>query len=325
MAITIDWATKVINVPKADTQLVDAGPPEIRQLDIDAFRLDLKGIEDSDDGMAFLHTHNHNPPVTVGGVTLARVFEIINGYTVTFEDGQYAVNLVGANSNIADVTNVNQVSIRSANSAGLTFSLQAENTAFQDARVWLDTDTGNPGTQYPRGTVGDPVDNLADAQTIILSRNLPKRLHLRGSLTVGASESVAEYDIVGPSPQLATLTVTTGGNTNNLVVRGLRMTGDLNGSVSATSAVSFDNITDFDGSMKHCGLDGTIDLGAGGTPPHEFVDCYSEVAGKIHRRDRSQKFHQREYVNRPNVWKCDFGFLLHWWHYRSKRCRNHLR
>jgi len=46
------------------------------------------------------------------------VVEIINGYTVTFEDGQYRVTLLGANSNVADVTNVNQVSIQPNNSAG---------------------------------------------------------------------------------------------------------------------------------------------------------------------------------------------------------------
>ena len=120
MAITIDWGTKIISIPKADTQLVQSSPTEIRQLDLDAFRLELKALEDDAAGMPFLDTHNHVGPITVGGVTLARVIEIINGYSVTFEDGQYAVNLVGANSNVGDVTNVNQVSIRSANSAGLT-------------------------------------------------------------------------------------------------------------------------------------------------------------------------------------------------------------
>lgn len=122
MAISINWGTKVIYVPKNDTSLVDSGPPEIRALDINIFRLALKDLEDDEEGIPYLDTHNHYPPVTVGGVTLARVVEIINGYTITFEDGSYAVNLTGANSNIADVTNLNSVSIRSANSAGLVTS-----------------------------------------------------------------------------------------------------------------------------------------------------------------------------------------------------------
>jgi hypothetical protein len=119
MAISIDWATKVISVPKADMTLVTMVPFEVRELDLDWFRLQLKDLEDDAEGMPFLDTHRHNTEVEIAGVTLARVIEIINGYTVTFEDGQYAVNLVGANSNVSDVVNLNQVSIRAQNSAGL--------------------------------------------------------------------------------------------------------------------------------------------------------------------------------------------------------------
>jgi len=119
MAVSIDWATKVITIPKADTTLVDAGPPEIRALDVDQFRKDLNALQASEAGMPFDTTHIHSPPVTVGGITLARVVELINGYTITFEDGAYAVNLTGANNNVSDVTNLNAVSIRSANSGGL--------------------------------------------------------------------------------------------------------------------------------------------------------------------------------------------------------------
>jgi hypothetical protein len=119
MAISINYLTRVISIPKADLTLVQSTPFEIRELDIDSFRLELKDIEDSVGGVPFVDTHRHNTAVNVGGVTLARVVEIINGYTVTFEDGNYAVNLSGANSNIGDVVNLNQVQIRSANSAGL--------------------------------------------------------------------------------------------------------------------------------------------------------------------------------------------------------------
>lgn len=120
MAITIDWDTHVINVPKADLTLIQSTPTEIRELDVDWFRYELKNIEDDAEGQPFPDTHRHNTEVVLGGVTLARVVEILFPYTVTFEDGQYAVNLIGANNNVGDRTNVNQVSIRSSNSAGLT-------------------------------------------------------------------------------------------------------------------------------------------------------------------------------------------------------------
>jgi hypothetical protein len=118
MNITVNWGTKVISVPRAQLRLLQSSPTEIRELDSDDFRLALKALE-ADEGVACPDTHRHNTGVSVGGVTLARVIELINGYTVTFEDGQYAVNIVGSNNNISDRTNVNQVSVRSSNSSGL--------------------------------------------------------------------------------------------------------------------------------------------------------------------------------------------------------------
>lgn len=121
MPISINWNTKVIFVPK--TYLADLGGGYF-QMDVDQFRLDLKDIEDGDAGMANEDTHRHNTTVVLSGVTYARVVEIINGYTIEFEDdggpgGHYTVYLVGANHNIADVKVPNSVSIVQANSSGL--------------------------------------------------------------------------------------------------------------------------------------------------------------------------------------------------------------
>jgi len=114
--ITIDWPTGVITIPQNYLSVIGAN---LYELDANQFRLDLLDLEDSEDGMIWPHIYNHNTEVVLAGVTYARSIEIINGYTITFEDGQYAVNIVGANTNFADITNVNQVSIRTANSAGL--------------------------------------------------------------------------------------------------------------------------------------------------------------------------------------------------------------
>lgn len=118
MALSIDWSTKVITVPQADLTSLGGG---VYEHDIDAFRLELKDIEDSEVGMVFPKTHNHNTAVTLSGVTYARTFEVINGYTIEYEDtgSPYTVKCVGANHNIADVKVVNQVSLLIGNSAGL--------------------------------------------------------------------------------------------------------------------------------------------------------------------------------------------------------------
>ena len=142
--ITIDWKTFIISVPKADMALVQSNPIEIRELDLNTFRLILKGIEDDPEGMGFPKTHDHVAPFTVGGVTLARAVKLLDPYTVTFENGTYAVNLVGANSNVADKVNLNYVSVRSANSAGLITVVSGSGVTEQDKEdiadlVWTTT------------------------------------------------------------------------------------------------------------------------------------------------------------------------------------------
>lgn len=165
MAIDVDWVTKVIYVPKSYMTLVQSIPTEIRSLDIDLFRHDLKDLEASVVGAIYMDTHRHSPEVTVGGVTLARVVEIINGYTVTFEDDQYAVNLMGANSNIADVTNVNQVSVRSSNSAGLVS--QNEILRNTDVLKRLVTNPGRGHGVFGHAFYWDPINgnNTNDGTT----------------------------------------------------------------------------------------------------------------------------------------------------------------
>ena len=116
MAISVHWPSKVVTVPQSYLTFVSG---TVYALDIEQFRLDLKNLEDGEQGISYLDTHNRNAPVTLAGDVYDQTFEIINGYTITFEDGQYTVALTGADNNIAENTNVNQVKIRTVNSAGL--------------------------------------------------------------------------------------------------------------------------------------------------------------------------------------------------------------
>jgi hypothetical protein len=119
MAISVNWTTRVITIPQADLTLVSG---TLYELDTDAFRLELKSLEDSE-GIAYPDTHRHNSQVTVAGTTFARIIEIINGYSIEFEDGAYSVRLAGSNNNFFDVENgilvQNQVQVIAQNSAGL--------------------------------------------------------------------------------------------------------------------------------------------------------------------------------------------------------------
>jgi len=275
--ITIDWSNKIINVPKSYMTLVQASPIEVRRLDIDPFRLDLKDIEDDAEGMPWLDTHQHVGPITVGGVTLARVVEIINGYTITFEDDQYAVNLVGANSNIADVTNINQVSVRSANSAGLVDLAAIRLQSYEGARVYIDSFLGSPGQLYPSGTPPLPVDTFTDAFIIASERNLT-RYNLRGSVSFAPTDDISLTEWFGASPISASL-VLAGQNTLNSTFHDLSVTGGLNGRATYNSC-SLGALTEFCGISKACGLTGDISLDAANTENILFEKCVSIIPGE---------------------------------------------
>jgi len=118
MAISVNWLTGEISVPRADMPIIQVAP-EVRQLDTAQFWLDLKDLEATVDGIPWPDTQQNFPAYTISGFTYAQAFLIIPPYFVTFEDGQYAVALTGTNNNILDVATSNQVSILSQNSGGL--------------------------------------------------------------------------------------------------------------------------------------------------------------------------------------------------------------
>jgi hypothetical protein len=209
--------------------------------------------------MPNLVTHRHNTEVLLGGVTYARVVEIISGYTITFEDGQYAVNLTGANSNIGDVVNVNQVSIRSANSAGLISNSAIEFAAYNN-QVWIDETTDNAGVTFPNGTPQAPVNNLADAILIAESLNL-EELHILGDFEFASSDFISDYKIYGQGLLKSEITMLSGSTLANCEFYDMTVTGDVAGVIGFT----------------HCILDDVSDIGSFGTAqPVLIEDCVVE-------------------------------------------------
>jgi hypothetical protein len=129
MAISVDHASRLILIPLADLTLIGTNR---YSLDLQDLRLWLRDWEDDADNADMPPTHNHNTEVELAGYTYARMVEIINGYTVEFDDPlheHYAVYLTGANHNILDVVVFNGVSIASQNSAGL---IREDTSAVQD-------------------------------------------------------------------------------------------------------------------------------------------------------------------------------------------------
>lgn len=264
MAVSIDWATKVIFVPRADLTLIQATPTEIREHDLNAFRLELRSLEDDEEGMPYVKTHKHNTEVTLGGLTYARIVEIINDYTITYEDGQYAVNLVGANSNVADRVNVNQVSVRSANSAGMITSKAIEFSEFSDGVV---IDQGNrtghavTGSVYPTGTLRQPALDIADAIVIANARGV-FNLSIIGSATFGAGHNIDGFRIHGTTEVQSSVTVASATDASQVVITDLDVSGTLDGDTDVRNC-TIGALTYVNGHIHNSNLNGKITLDGG--------------------------------------------------------------
>ena len=276
MSLTIDYLTKVISVPKADLTLIQSNPTEIRELNLVAFHNELRDWEDNDGGMVMPVTHNYASGTEVGGVTLAAVISLINGYTVTFEDGQYAVNLTGANSNVGDNVNVNQVSVRSANSAGLVQTREIQYASFQDG-VTIDVTSSFSGTSYPIGTRRAPVNNLSDAMLIADLYGF-NNIYVLGNLTIDNSGgSYQGMSFIGESKNKTTITIEAAAEVSKCEFYDAHVDGTLDGE-SVLRGCVIDNLNYVSGYVEQCVIaPGTISLG-GSTTAH-FLDCYSGVPG----------------------------------------------
>jgi len=274
MAISVDWGAKIINVPRADMTLLQSVPTEIRQLDLNAFRLELKNLEAEFQGSPFVDTHRHNTTVEVGGVILARVVEIINGYTVTFEDGQYAVNLTGANSNVGDVVNRNQVSVRTSNSAGLQ-DLSTLLAGAYDSQVCVDTLNGQAGTSTPIGTRGTPVNNFDDA-LVIAQKNSIRVIQIMHNATLANTDFSLGYTFRGDSASTVTLTVVGSAAVDHCTFEDLTVQGDMDGEAIFRQCNLLD-INYNNGFVYECALNGTMTIA--GNTQCSLLNCFSNVAG----------------------------------------------
>lgn len=122
--ISIDWGARIINIPQSYLTY-ESGI--VYTMDMAQFFLDLKDQEDSEAGQVSADIVRHNTEVILSGDTYAQTVEIINGYTVTFEDtgSHYTVKCEGANHNLADVVNWDTVNLIVNNSGGL---IRSDNT-----------------------------------------------------------------------------------------------------------------------------------------------------------------------------------------------------
>ncbi len=288
MAITIDYTTFVVFVPRADLTLVQATPTEIRSMDLNWFRLQVKAIEDTALGMPYPDVTKHNTEVSLGGLTYARVIEVLEPYTVTFEDGAYAVNLQGANSNVGDRVNVNQVSVRSSNSAGMTSSPDIEYASFNGGISYDEINglagVGQASSGANIGTPRAPSNNAYDARTIATTRGFTLG-YIIGDMNVPEYEldDVTPFEIYGFTFQgsgkdRTVITIPAIPDMHDCTYLDAKVTGYLDGDNTLNGCI-VENLDYIKGYIELCVLSDVGEITLGGSDTASFLGCYSSEQG----------------------------------------------
>jgi hypothetical protein len=319
MAISINWNTYVISIPKADLSLVGG---TLYELDTDLFRLILKGLEVTDNGIVELRTHLHNTEVTIAGVTYARALSLINGYSITFEDGQYSVRLVGSNNDFFDIENgklnQNQVQVIPTNSAGLIVNTvisgsgvteqdkldiadrvwdesiedhQAHGTAGMSpllapymgqygAGVWVWDGAANTNTVTGTdGTENQPVSTIAAAETIATALGIQRIYFMDGSQITLDQNNIRNWDYIGNGAPTSNQIDLDTNKVDNSHFINLRLTGAQG---NGTDRANFVNCVLIAMTNLHPYADHCAlagDITLTSGDDHVFADCYSAVAG----------------------------------------------
>ena len=175
-----------------------------------------------------------------------------------------------ANADSGTVT----IIVIAASSGTVAFSEEINNQSFL-GQVWIDTDRGNPGTTFPRGTPTDPVDNFTDALAIATLRKL-NAYHLEDTLTL-TTEDISDTDWRGNSPTQSRLELGSGStNTNDYL--NMTVFGALSGTGTFTR-VHFDTVTGWQGQADRCVLENSITMDGSATGEHAIIASASGVSG----------------------------------------------
>lgn len=164
---------------------------------------------------------------------------------------------------------------RTTSSSATTQNQSALEYATYFGRVTVDVTSPYSGTDFPVGTLLQPVNNMTDAHTIADARGLDS-FFIRGNITLSAEDFSDGHIFEGQSHGLTLITVDPGADVTNCEFRNCTLTGTLDGGNTLVECEASD-LNYVNGSLYRCGLEGTITLSGG--VQASFIDCYSEVAG----------------------------------------------
>ena len=154
-------------------------------------------------------------------------------------------------------------------------SLSASTTGYANGAIWVDTVNGTAGTvEDVNGTADNPVDSIADANTIAAVTSLNRFYIMSGSsITFAASQEGQQFDGCNWTLALGGQSIS-GTQINCADVTGI----GTGATIPSFQDCHLNGVTLPPCHVEECGLIGTFTLGSAGT--FYFDTCHSGVAGQ---------------------------------------------
>lgn len=153
MSYSVNWTTKVIDVPLGDLTLVSGSN---YTLDTGDFWIEMRRLEASpSDGLWAEQAIEYVNTQVLSGITYSGIVKLINGYTWQVASTNKNVSLIGKNSNLLDFhIPGNGISILANNAAGKISSgfVAEDRTKVDEIHTRLDLETANPNTYADDGS-----------------------------------------------------------------------------------------------------------------------------------------------------------------------------
>lgn len=175
MALSIDQGTRVITIPQADLTFVSGA---LYELNTETFRNSMNDLMDDEEHIWMPDYAVRNAPVTVAGTTFAQTIEIVNGFSVNFENLAYSVRLAQSNNNLFDVESgilvvSALVTVIGQNSAGLVLAGSALTGAQADQLAEIHNDRGLDSGD-PKTVTENAAGTSYDEDTTAVSKTVRK-------------------------------------------------------------------------------------------------------------------------------------------------------
>jgi hypothetical protein len=142
--------------------------------------------------------------------------------------------------------------------------------------VTLDMVNGGAGTDYPLGTLQEPVNNLTDAMTIATERGFGT-IYVIGNATIDAGSDYSGMIFIGESQSKSLLTISTSANVSNCEFHEAHVEGILDGNAKLKNCV-VENLDYVSGYIELCVL-APKNITLSGLETAHFLNCWSGVPG----------------------------------------------